>query len=131
MRSRYSAYVCGDVDYLVRTTLPEQQLELDRSAMLAWSQSATWLGLKVLAGEAGSANDEEGYVEFRAEFEQNGARQAHRERSHFLQRDGSWYFDYRLTVTVSDEGSKPTAHTGRNEPCPCGSGKKYKKCCGR
>lgn len=20
---------------------------------------------------------------------------------------------------------------GRNEPCPCGSGKKYKKCCGR
>ncbi|WP_397328800.1 SEC-C metal-binding domain-containing protein [Paenibacillus arenilitoris] len=19
---------------------------------------------------------------------------------------------------------------GRNEPCPCGSGKKYKKCCG-
>lgn len=22
------------------------------------------------------------------------------------------------------------AKTGRNEPCPCGSGKKYKKCCG-
>ena len=20
---------------------------------------------------------------------------------------------------------------GRNEPCPCGSGKKYKKCCGK
>ena len=20
---------------------------------------------------------------------------------------------------------------GRNDPCPCGSGKKYKKCCGR
>lgn len=26
----------------------------------------------------------------------------------------------------------PTGHTvGRNDPCPCGSGKKYKKCCGR
>jgi len=24
-----------------------------------------------------------------------------------------------------------TQHVGRNEPCPCGSGKKYKKCCGR
>jgi uncharacterized protein len=23
-----------------------------------------------------------------------------------------------------------TARVGRNEPCPCGSGKKYKKCCG-
>ncbi|MCA9066876.1 MAG: SEC-C domain-containing protein, partial [Planctomycetaceae bacterium] len=20
---------------------------------------------------------------------------------------------------------------GRNDPCPCGSGKKYKKCCGK
>lgn len=25
---------------------------------------------------------------------------------------------------------KPRAHHKRNEPCPCGSGKKYKKCCG-
>ena len=23
-----------------------------------------------------------------------------------------------------------TAKVGRNDPCPCGSGKKYKKCCG-
>jgi len=32
-------------------------------------------------------------------------------------------------------GSKPFVHTtpkvGRNDPCPCGSGKKYKKCCGK
>ncbi|WP_395753256.1 preprotein translocase subunit SecA [Prosthecobacter sp.] len=26
---------------------------------------------------------------------------------------------------------KPTANIGRNDPCPCGSGKKYKQCCGR
>ena len=26
---------------------------------------------------------------------------------------------------------KPAASVGRNDPCPCGSGKKYKKCCGR
>ena len=25
----------------------------------------------------------------------------------------------------------PRAAVGRNDPCPCGSGKKYKKCCGR
>lgn len=24
-----------------------------------------------------------------------------------------------------------TEHTGRNDPCPCGSGKKFKKCCGK
>ncbi len=25
---------------------------------------------------------------------------------------------------------RPSAKLGRNDPCPCGSGKKYKKCCG-
>jgi hypothetical protein len=25
----------------------------------------------------------------------------------------------------------PLRHVGRNDPCPCGSGKKFKKCCGR
>jgi preprotein translocase subunit SecA len=29
--------------------------------------------------------------------------------------------------TVHRAGSK----VGRNDPCPCGSGKKYKKCCGK
>ncbi len=32
-----------------------------------------------------------------------------------------------LNLTVKSSSSK----TGRNDPCPCGSGKKYKKCCGR
>jgi len=26
---------------------------------------------------------------------------------------------------------RETRKVGRNEPCPCGSGKKYKKCCGK
>ena len=37
-------------------------------------------------------------------------------------------------ATVQDDRSQParwTAKIGRNDPCPCGSGKKYKKCCGR
>ena len=36
--------------------------------------------------------------------------------------------------TESDEGKKPIkkgAKIGRNDDCPCGSGKKYKNCCGR
>jgi SEC-C motif len=32
---------------------------------------------------------------------------------------------------VKDEAPAPPPTTGRNDPCPCGSGKKYKKCCGR
>jgi len=46
-----------------------------------------------------------------------------------------------MEEAASYEGQLPeeTAHTykreepkvGRNDPCPCGSGKKYKKCCGK
>jgi preprotein translocase subunit SecA len=38
-------------------------------------------------------------------------------------------------ITDSSKASKPepikSNKVGRNDPCPCGSGKKYKKCCGR
>ena len=36
------------------------------------------------------------------------------------------YKEQKLSTTVRKENK-----TGRNDPCPCGSGKKYKKCCGR
>ncbi|MDA3815286.1 MAG: preprotein translocase subunit SecA [Patescibacteria group bacterium] len=38
------------------------------------------------------------------------------------------------TNSQSSEAPKPVVNkdqVGRNEPCPCGSGKKYKKCCGK
>lgn len=42
MRSRYSAYVLGLIDYLIETTLPAQQAGLDRAAISAWSAQSTW-----------------------------------------------------------------------------------------
>lgn len=38
-----------------------------------------------------------------------------------------------VNATHGDEPKKPVTNNsrvGRNDPCPCGSGKKYKKCCG-
>ncbi len=41
-------------------------------------------------------------------------------------------FDYELSEVIqSDEPIVKEKKIGRNEPCPCGSGKKYKKCCGK
>ena len=38
----------------------------------------------------------------------------------------------RMMASSGPQGTiKSGAKVGRNEPCPCGSGKKYKKCCGR
>ena len=41
----------------------------------------------------------------------------------------------RLRAVVVDGGTaappgRPVGKVGRNEPCPCGSGKKFKRCCG-
>jgi len=37
----------------------------------------------------------------------------------------------QLKQSLSNTPNKPVVKVGRNEPCPCGSGKKYKKCCGK
>ncbi|MBS1254101.1 MAG: Protein translocase subunit SecA [Anaerolineales bacterium] len=47
---------------------------------------------------------------------------------------------YRMFKETVDDGQpervrssekRPSKKVGRNDPCPCGSGKKYKRCCGR
>jgi len=41
---------------------------------------------------------------------------------------------HRTVRNNGDGSSQPIEKPkkiGRNDPCPCGSGKKYKKCCGK
>ena len=43
------------------------------------------------------------------------------------------YFRQRRKHKVATRGTTPRrtqGKIGRNDPCPCGSGKKYKRCCG-
>lgn len=119
MRSRYSAYVLGLVDYLVGTTLPAQQQALDREAMAAWSAQSTWLGLEVEGSEVFGGKPEHAQVSFVAHWHDEHGEHRHRECSAFVQVDGRWYF---LDPTVSMK-------VGRNDPCPCQGGQKFKKCC--
>ncbi len=119
MRSRYSAYVLGLVDYLVGTTLPAQQAGLDSDGIRAWSLGSTWLGLDVEASELIGAQPEHAFVTFSARWHDGSGEHCHRERSAFVQHDGRWYF---IDPTVP-------LKAGRNDPCPCGSGQKFKKCC--
>jgi SEC-C motif-containing protein len=119
MRSRYSAYVLGLIDYLVATTLPAQQGALDRSAIAAWSAASTWLGLEVESSEVLGGTPEHAFVTFTARWHDGTLEQSHRERSSFVQAGGRWYF---IDPTVG-------LAAGRNDPCPCGSGGKFKNCC--
>lgn len=119
MRSRYSAYVLGNIDYLVATTLPIQQPLLDQASIRQWSLQSTWLGLEVEHSEP--ATDAYGHakVSFSVRWQDAEGVHIHQECSIFVQRQGRWYF--------IDPGVPFVA--GRNDPCPCGSGGKFKKCC--
>lgn len=129
MRSRYVAYVKGEIDYIMESTHPEHRHDLDKDEIANWSSNSTWLGLDIIETHQGVADDTEGQVEFVATYEFDGTEQNHHELSSFSKVDGKWYFvDGKVRGgTLVRTGPK----VGRNEPCPCGSGKKFKKCCGR
>ncbi len=130
MRSRYTAYVQGDVDYIIETHDPQTVEGTDRQSAQEWSQGAQWLGLQVLGTERGGADDDDGVVEFIARYATGGSVQAHHERSRFRKERGRWlYVDGQVSkaAPVVRGGAK----VGRNDPCPCGSGRKFKKCCGK
>lgn len=128
MRSRYTAYVLGHADYLLRTWDPAERpprldLEKDRTE---------WLGLEIRKTERGGDKDEEGRVEFIARFRLHGSEQALHENSRFRRQDGRWIY---VDGDTAPQRTAPVVNTarsvGRNEPCPCGSGQKYKRCCGK
>jgi SEC-C motif-containing protein len=127
MRSRYTAYVRGAIDYLVATSAPAMRGSLDRDAMLRWSRDAAWLGLEVRATERGQPGDRDGVVEFTARGVMAGAPFAQHERSRFEQLDGQWYY---VDGDIIRAPAQRVATAGRNDPCPCGSGLKYKRCHG-
>jgi SEC-C motif-containing protein len=129
MRARYSAYAVCDVDFLYNSSGPEVREEFNRENVESWSRSATWEGLEILVEEGGGAADDEGVVSFVAHYSANGNACEHREKSFFKKLDGEWRFIDG--VIESEPYRRPEPKVGRNDPCPCGSGKKYKKCCGR
>jgi SEC-C motif-containing protein len=127
MRSRYSAYTEHAVDYIIDTCTKDEKDKIDIKQTRDWSEKSKWLGLKIIAAEKGGPADNEGTVEFEASYERDGLVDKHHEKAKFKRREGRWLYDTGFIVpkTVVRSGPK----LGRNEPCPCGSGKKYKYCC--
>jgi SEC-C motif-containing protein len=128
MRSRYTAYVRGAIDYLLETHDASTRGDLDRASIASWSRQTEWLGLEILDTVRGGEDDEDGIVEFVARGRTRGAPFAQRERSRFRRHDGRWYY---VDGSHAREPARTAAAVGRNDPCPCGSGMKYKRCHGR
>jgi SEC-C motif-containing protein len=129
MRSRYSAYAEHAVDYIVGTCLRKDTDDIDVKQTRDWSEKSRWMGLTIISAEKGGPEDDEGTVEFRAVYERDGLRDIHHERGRFKKQNGRWLYDDGEVIPKTVVRAAPKA--GRNDPCPCGSGKKYKRCCGR
>ena len=130
MRARYSSYVTGDIDFLKSSATKAVQEEFDEQASKAWSAAAQWHGLEIIRCEEGQKGDKKGVVEFRALYTANGEFCNHHEVSSFVKEADGWKFeDGELVGETPIVREEPKV--GRNDPCPCGSGKKYKKCCGK
>jgi len=115
MRSRYSAYILHNHDYLVRTWHPQTRPETIGGTQLKW------IGLEIVESRAGGEKDDHGTVSFVASFVDHGRGRRLHETSRFVRHEGAW---------VYLDGDCSLSEIGRNDPCPCGSGRKFKKCCG-
>ncbi|MBH0007194.1 YchJ family protein [Psychrobacter sp. SWN149] len=132
MRTRYSAFVLVKPEYIVKTTVPAQQPLLNVAAIESWAKETDWAGLEIVE-HTPKLGKRHAQVEFKAYFntKKNAGDlaakvQAHHELSAFVKAkskandDTRWYFlDPTVTMTVSQK-----------QPCICGSGEKFKRCCG-
>lgn len=122
MRSRYSAYTVANINYIEKTMCGPASQHFSREDSLRWATGVVWLGLEVLSSSV-TANGQSGEVEFIARFMQKGECIAMRERSVFQKNDGRWYY-----CSAKSHADTVESKVGRNDSCPCGSGKKFKKC---
>ena len=129
MRTRYSAFVLVKPNYIVKTTLPAQQALLDIHSIESWAKETNWAGLEIVA-HTPKLGKRHAQVEFKAYFNvsdnEDDGLQAHHELSAFVKvtdkanNDARWYFlDPTVEMTITQK-----------QPCICGSGEKFKRCCG-
>lgn len=131
MRSRYVAYVVKNINYIDETQITVENEVFNKEEALKWAESSEWLGLEIKKTQKGEPNDNTGVVEFVAHYKDkaSGTELRHHETSLFQKRDGDWKFKEGQI-----HGAQPLKRLepkiGRNDPCSCGSDKKFKKCCG-
>ncbi len=92
MRSRYTAFALGAVDYLINTTATRKRGPRDAELLSEQTQVTTWIGLKILDTQAGSASDQTGIVEFEAAFDSPEGSAILHERSNFEREQGLWVY---------------------------------------
>ena len=115
MRSRYTAFHSGFCHYLLETSSKSLKTELSLDELQTSIEHCQFIKLEVTRVLDNS-------VEFKAHLIVNHEYQVMHEHSSFVMEDGKWKYDKGELYPTS------STNLTRNEACPCGSGKKYKKC---
>ena len=115
MRSRYSAYCLGDVNYLQATTHDHSWTDEELKFIQDWADNSFWQHLDIVDASVDM-------VEFKAYYIFDGKQHMHHEKSTFLKINDMWKY-------VDGEIYEDRVAFLRNEKCICGSGEKYKRCC--
>jgi SEC-C motif domain protein len=124
MRSRYSAYVIVASQYLIDSTHISQRANYSKTDIEAWAKESHWQKLEIIDCKKGLSDDSVGEVEFKAYYQDSeNILQIHYEKSVFKKENGEWFY-------VSGTIIPSKTIINRNDICACGSGKKFKKCCG-
>lgn len=125
MRSRFSAFALENEPYLLDTWDYAK-----RPAKVDFPHDAVeWQRLEIVSTRKGGLKDAKGIVEFRAYYLQDGDEYVLNEISRFRKDKGRWYYLDGAVKSIAKVGESTAL--GRNAPCSCGSGKKYKRCCGK
>ncbi len=125
MGSRFTAYAKQNEAYLLETwDTGKRPKTIDFS-----NEEAVWTKLNIIKTKKGTEKDSKGIVEFKAYYSLENEAYVMNEISRFIKVAGQWLYYEGLVKSVSKVNQQ--VGQGKNAPCSCGSGKKFKRCCGK
>ncbi len=125
MRSRFTAYANKDESYLLETWEQSKRPK----AIDFTKEEALWTHLEIVKTKKGDEKDSKGIVEFKAYYSLEDEPYVMNEISRFVKANGRWCYLDGLVKSVAKVNQQQ--NQGKNAPCSCGSGKKFKRCCGK
>jgi SEC-C motif domain protein len=125
VRSRYTAFVVKSLDHVENTHASEIKNDFNRAEAERLADECEWKSLRInKATETG----DEAEVEYIVQVGREGVTHTKATRSQFRRENNQWFYVSTKAVPLLDQAH--SQKVGRNDPCPCASGKKFKKCCG-
>jgi SEC-C motif-containing protein len=128
MRSRYSAYVKKEMDYLATSLHPDHRADYDEKSSREWAERAQWHGFEIVKTSQGGPDDREGQVEFIASYTESGVKTNHHELSSFKKEGDRWYFTVGKNLPPKQVVN--TAPKSAERPCPAAAARNSRSAAG-